>query len=544
MRTLIALVGIAVLLSGCAEMAPRPPEPSPGHISSTEPPDTGADIPPLVERAVPDLPEPAPAQPQEKYTVVVHEVPVNELLFALARDANVNVDIDPRVSGIVTLNAVDQTLPQLLDRIARQVDIRYELVDGNLYITPDEPFFRTYRVNYLGMSRQTTGSIALQTSISASSGGSGTSGGTGGGTGGQSGATTGTGATNVNIQAANDFWATLVASINAIIGGGASGGPGAAAPGRGQAAASSRVIPYPETGLLTVHATARQHEIIQNLIDSAVESAQRQVLIQATIAEVTLNDRFQAGIDWSFLTQAGRAGFSLSSTLLPAAGSLGEFSQFVLQYEDPDTEGNKIIDAQVRLLEEFGDVSILSSPQIMTLNNQTAILKVVDDVVYFEIDSETSQSQTSVVTTFDTEPRTVSVGVTMAVTPQINSNDSVILNVRPSISRVLRFVQDPNPDLPVNPGVPELRVREMESILRLNSGQVAVLGGLMENNNSVDRANTPIISRLPGLGELFKSRSQQFRKTELVIFLRPLVIRNPGLDGDLRQYKTFLERRQ
>jgi general secretion pathway protein D len=149
-----------------------------------------------------------------------------------------------------------------------------------------------------------------------------------------------------------------------------------------------------------------------------------------------------------------------------------------------------------------------------------------------------------VVTTFDTEPRTVSVGVTMAVTPQINSNDSVILNVRPSISRVLRFVQDPNPDLPVNPGVPELRVREMESILRLNSGQVAVLGGLMENNNSVDRANTPIISRLPGLGELFKSRSQQFRKTELVIFLRPLVIRNPGLDGDLRQYKTFLERRQ
>jgi general secretion pathway protein D len=341
----------------------------------------------------------------------------------------------------------------------------------------------------------------------------------------------------VNVEAANEFWERLVQSVSAIVG----GGTGAASAGR---AASSSVVPYPETGLLTVYATARQHEIVQNLIDSAVESAQRQVLIQATIAEVTLNDNFQAGIDWSFLTQAGRAGFSLSSALLPASGSLGEFSQFVLEYQDPDTEGGKIIDAQVRLLEEFGDVSILSSPQIMTLNNQTAILKVVDDIVYFEVDAETSQSQTSIFTTFETQPKTVSVGVTMAVTPQINPNDSIILNVRPSISRVIRFVQDPNPQLPVNPGVPELRVREMESILRLNSGQVAVLGGLMENNNQVDRANTPILSKIPGLGELFKSRSQQHRKTELVIFLRPLVIRNPGLDGDLRQYRTFLERQK
>ncbi len=195
-----------------------------------------------------------------------------------------------------------------------------------------------------------------------------------------------------------------------------------------------------------------------------------------------------------------------------------------------------------RLLEEFGDVSILSSPQIMALNNQTAVLQVVDDIVYFEVDAQTSQSQTNTVTTFDTTPKTVSVGVTMSVTPQINSNDSIILNIRPSISRVLRFVPDPNPQLTVNSGVPELRVREMETLMEVNSGQIAVLGGLMENQEQLDNAETPGLAKIPWLGELFKSRTKQNSKTELVIFLRPQVIRNPSLEEDFRQYRTFLER--
>lgn len=525
-KILFSLPALVVLLAACARMVPAPLEPSSGHIQDNQE-TPQKDIPELVQQT-PVLPEPEEPAEVEKYTVVVNEVPVKELLFALARDANINVDISPRISGEVTVNAVDQTMNQILDRIARQIDLRYDYQDEVLVIQPDEPFLRSYQVNYISQSRQMTGNVELNTSIGSSGGGS--SGGGGGSSGSSGGGGGGTGSTNVTIEASNDFWSSLVESVKNII---------------GEDAKNSDVSAYPETGMLLVRATANKQRQVQELIDSAVQSARRQVLIQVTIAEVNLSNDYQAGIDWSVLGQGGEVGFSINSTALPTAGTVGEFSNLILDfsYDDPDASTpNELVNAQVRLLEEFGDVSILSSPQIIALNNQTAILKVVDDIVYFEVDAETSQSQTNTVTTFDTTPKTVSVGVSMSVTPQINDNDSVILNVRPSISRILRFVQDPNPQLTVSSGVPELRVREMETLLRVNSGQIAVLGGLMENREERSDAATPGFSKLPGLGELFKSRSKQSNKTELVIFLRPQVIRNPGLEGDFRQFKTYLQK--
>ena len=118
MRIQTSLI-IGLFLFGCAQMAPQPYEPSSGHISADQQPPVDEQIPALVGQTLPELPEPQPQAEQEKYTVVVNEVPVKEILFALARDAKINVDVDPRVDGVVTLNAVDQTLPQLLDRIAR-----------------------------------------------------------------------------------------------------------------------------------------------------------------------------------------------------------------------------------------------------------------------------------------------------------------------------------------------------------------------------------------------------------------------------------------
>ncbi|MEX0951529.1 MAG: type II and III secretion system protein, partial [Gammaproteobacteria bacterium] len=151
-----------LLASGCAEIEPKPFEPSRGHIQSDESAEPAANIPALVQQA-PILPEPSPPAPTERYTVVVNEVPVRELLFALARDAEMNIDIYPGITGEVTLNAVDQTMPQILDRISRQVDIRYEFDDQNLYISPDTPFFQSYKVDYVNMSRDTTSSNRLAT---------------------------------------------------------------------------------------------------------------------------------------------------------------------------------------------------------------------------------------------------------------------------------------------------------------------------------------------------------------------------------------------
>ena len=528
---------VGALLFGCAQMAPEPYEPSPGHVTSSpaQPPAEG--IPPLVQDAVPELPEPAAPEEQEKYTVVVNEVPVNELLFALARDANLNVDVDPRVTGIVTLNAVEQTLPQLLDRIARQVDIRYELADDNLYITPDEPFFRTYKVNYVNMSRDAAIEVRLDTQIS--SGGGGGEGVSGSAEGGSS------SSTEVASVSNNRFWASLVANVQAILADGGSTGA-AAGGGEGQLPVTSNVIPHAEAGLLTVRATDHQHRLVQELIDNTLLNAHRQVLIQATIVEVTLSRDYQAGIDWTFLSKDDKAGFNISS-LGTTAGSgivpLGTLTSFVLSYVDPNTDRDRI-NVTLRLMEEFGDVNVLSSPQIMALNNQTAVLKVVDNEVYFSINVETTTGTNVTDRSVETEIHTVPVGIVLSVTPQINENDSVILQVRPTISRVREFVEDPNPELDAQTPnlVPVIQTREMESILRMNNGQVAVLGGLMQDESRATDTAVPGLSRVPLLGEAFRTRGRDHQKTELVVFLRPIVVRNPSLEGDLTQYKSFLNR--
>jgi general secretion pathway protein D len=280
-----------------------------------------------------------------------------------------------------------------------------------------------------------------------------------------------------------------------------------------------------------------------------LESAQRQVLIQATIVEVALSDQYQAGIDWSGLNIAETGINIISTTLNPAfpATPFDTLTQLTLDYTDTDAEGNIRTTTLIRLLEEFGETRVLSSPQIMVLNNQTAVLKVVENVVYFLIESELTPATVpggAPVTSVDTTPQTVPVGIVMAVTPQINEANVVTLNVRPTISRVNDFITDPNPN--VAPGVvnrvPQIEVREMESMLRLNSGQVAVLGGLMQDIRRDDDSRIPGFSRLPVLGDLFRTKTKDYQKSELVIFLRPVVIRNPSIAADLSDYRSFLER--
>ena len=527
---IITLSITLLFLAACSEIIPKPYEPSSGHINSQAAVEA-SEIPELVQQA-PVLPEPEPPVELEKYTVVVNEVPVNELLFALARDAKINVDIDPAIQGVVTLNAVDQTLPQLLNRISRQVNIRYEIRKDDLIISPDSPFFRTYKIDYLNMSRETKTSITTDTGV----GGSGAQGGQGGGS-----QSSNSSKAEVNSSATNKFWENLVRNVMAIIGEDAGGGGTTTG-----MPMSENVIPHSETGILTVNATSRQHELIQKLIDEAVTGANRQVLLQATIVEVTLNNDFQAGIDWSFLNQNGKAGFDVASTGINATTPVNALSSFLLKYVDPNPNRDQIISATLKLLQEFGDVKVLSSPQIMALNNQTAILKVVDNIVYFEVDVQpgVSNSQGPGEPAVDTTAKTVPVGIVMSMTPQVNENDSIILQVRPTISRILSYVNDPNPELAkqnvVNP-VPQIQTREMESVLRMNNGQIAVLGGLMQDeSNSLD-TGTPGLARIPLIGEAFKSRQRSFKKTELVIFLRPIVVRNPSIENDLRTYKALLE---
>ncbi|MCZ6803740.1 MAG: secretin N-terminal domain-containing protein [Proteobacteria bacterium] len=537
----IILFVLILFVSGCAELGieSEPLEPSSGHINIEESPAAESEIPALVEQA-PVLPEPGPVEPLERYTVVVNEVPVKELLFALARDAKINVDIHPAISGVVTINAVEQTLPQILKRITRQVDIRYEYEGDNLFIVLDEPFFRIYEVGYLNLSRETSGSVTVSTQIASTS-----SGGDSGGGGGRN-----TSTTSITSESHHEFWENLETSITAIIGG-----------SLGSGADSNSIVVNPESGLITVSATASQHEQIQGLIDRTLESIKRQVLIQATVVEVDLSDQYQHGIDWTVIGLGG-AGFALGSNLLGGAGfvidEIGNLglanpglngppvtsSTTNIEYFDADASGQRL-NAIVSLLSEFGETRVLSSPQIMVLNNHTAVLKVVENFVYFEVEQEIESGNaltgTGPLLATTTTARTIPIGLVLTVIPQISRDDSVILNVRPTISSVVRTEIDPNPALVlVRNEIPVVRVREMESILRVNSNQIAVLGGLMQDTIRNRDRKTPFLADLPLVGNLFKAVDRESIKSELVIFLRPIVIKNASLDGDLKEYRPFL----
>ncbi len=523
---------LALFVSSCSEIEPKPFEPSPTHIKKEQTIPTDS-IPQLVEQE-PILPEPQAGPDLERYTVVVNEVPVKELLFALARDAEINVDIAPDIEGVVTINAVEQTLPQILERLSNQVDMRYEFSGQNLIITADIPFLRTYTIDYVNMSRETGVSNTVATQIQSTSGGNVQTGNSG-----SSSSTTGGGnnsTTDVTSSSVNFFWRTLTLNVLAIL--------ETEQTQSGDKNVTTNVIPNPEAGLLMVRATESQHREIQAFIDRSLSSVLRQVLVRVTIAEVQLSDQYQAGIDWSLLQEATKAGIEIVSTTLTGV-PLGTASSFVIDYQDPNTDREDRLQATISLLDEFGNVRVMSSPQTMVLNNQTALLKVVENVVYFEVDVEPGVVSLAGVTdpAIDTTAATVPVGIVMSVTPQISGADQISLNVRPTISRVTDFVNDPNPELAAagvtNP-VPQIEVREIESMLRLTNGQIAVLGGLMQDTASDDIDGLPLVKDTPLLGNLFKTTTKQYRKTELVIFIQPIIIRNPSLDGDLEIFQPYL----
>lgn len=520
-RLPILVLAAVAALAGCAPMPQRIDQDR--HVSS---PTADAAAIPAPVRNVPLLEPPQPSAPLDTYSVVVTDVPVRDMLFALARDAKLNVDVHPSVTGNVTLNAIDQTLSQILDRIARQVDVRFIQANGTLQVEPDAPFLRNYKIDYVNMARDNTSNVSVATQIA-------TTGAAAVGEGGSASSNSNNSTTNVTSTSNQRFWGTLERNVRAILG---------ETVGAEATAASPAVIVNAESGVLSVRATSREHQQIQVFLDQVQMNAQRQVLIEATVVEVKLNDDYQLGVDWNLI--ANGAGWSVNQSLLGTSLSEEPFS--LLTYADSDTRLGDTT-TTVGMLRRFGDVRVLSSPKIMAINNQTALLKVVDNLVYFTIEAETTTTDGVSNTTFTSTVHTVPVGFVMSVTPQINETDTVILNIRPTISRVISYVRDPNPSLSdtgVESSVPQIQVREMDSLLRINSGQTAVLGGLIQDGLDLSRSGTPVLSELPGIGDAFSYRNNQVSKTELVIFLRPKVIRDASLGGDLSDYRRYLPDQQ
>jgi general secretion pathway protein D len=594
-----ALAALAVaLLAGCGaqpvaktenHMIVQPDEARPAAASIPEP-----------VRAIPMPPPPAARDAEVRYSVVVADQPVRDVLMAMARETKINFDIDPRVEGTVNLNAIDQTLKQILNRMAKQVDMRWESDGTTITVVRDTPYLRNYRVDYVNMARDVIETVGIATSVISGSL-------TGTATAASPGTTTTTGGANnstltLTSTSRNRFWETLEKNIKDLLretdkllpegssetfvqsrGAAASASTqargtaaairrdtaagnnspllaGAAAargaietPGESQQATNTEaqvsrltfreaasVIVNPETGIVTVRGTSRQHEKVQEFLDQVMGSSKRQVLIEATIVEVLLDDQFQMGVDWASLGLQG-LGYNIQQSFLGNNLSTPPF--FAINYNNPNARNGGGMNSTIKLLDTFGRTRVLSSPKLMVMNNQTAMLKVVDNQVYFTIKADTSQNQSQTITTFTTTQNVVPVGFIMNVTPQISDTDMVTLNVRPTVSRIIGQVLDPNPALAavgVQSFVPITQTREMESVLKLTSGQTAILGGLMQDSFEGKRDSLPVAGRIPVVGDFLGYRNDHVVKTELVIFIRPMVVRDPSLEGDLAAYRKQL----
>ena len=601
---LLSLLFVLLML-GCQHQSKI--QPSSGHIKNNDEITSSVQQPFEVakpNKPVLNLPILKSKIKEPTYSVVVNDVPVKEILFALARDSKLNVDISPSISGNVTLNAVDQTLPAILERLSRQVNLIYRVENSVLVIEPDNPILRNYKINYVNMERDTKGGISVTNQLasapssSRSNTGSNTSSGLNNST------------TSVLSISNNHFWDTLIKNIEDILqetdkqilinrldsdtrlqaeydgegkgaGGISVGGSKEKTAPNGSAVSStngvvsdgsqkllasvsegsekslksyrtlfaSKIIANRETGILSIRATQKQHEKIAEFIELVQSSAKRQVLIEASIVEIALNDEFQTGIDWSRLGKNGTLdGFTFQQSLLGASLSTGP--SVAIGYNQSTSLGE--LAASIKMLQAFGTSKVLSSPKLMVLNSQTAVLKVVDNLVYFTVTADTTAAtgNNPAITTFTTTPYTIPIGIWMSVTPQINENDTVTINVRPTIARKVGSIQDPNPslntkDVKIESSIPQIQVREMESMLQVGSGNTVILGGLMQDDSSKIENGIPGLLSLPKLGNLFKAKSDINKKTELVIFLRPTVIKNASLNSaELEIFKQYLPENQ
>ena len=507
----------ALLLASCN--ATRPPKMSTGHLHLKTVENKNVPAPVLT---APLVPRPTPRVKAETYTVVVSNVPVKNLLFSLARDANLNVDIHAGIKGKVSINAIRQTLPQILERISKQVALRYEFKKQILIVTPDKPYWHNYRINYVNMARKSESEVSVATQIATTGGSINKTGSSS--TGGNN------SKTKVTNNSSNDFWKTINKNLNAILG--------------EKGTKGTNVVLNPVSGIVSVKATQKQQQQVQLFIDRVMANAQRQVLIEVTIVEVELGDRFQSGIDWQRLSSnggTGSNGISVVSNLL--GGNLAAAPLFSLGYNKTQGNGTNL-GATLKLLESFGNVKVISSPKIMALNNQTALLKVVDEKVYFTVKLEVQEATTTTAEkkTFTSDVHTVPVGLVMSVVPQISKEGYVTLNVRPTITRITGFASDPAPAYmgeKFTNLIPEIQTREMESLLQVADGRTIIMGGLMQNKIDKKTKSIPGLSKFKRLNKFLSYRDHNFTKTELVIFLRPTIVKNGRAVSGRRSVQHF-----
>jgi len=612
----LLLATAAMLVASCSELTDY--DPSAGlqkedyeQLMNRRAPEQGAQ---MEEPPIPDF-QPVLAAPSAPELADVRRVsisvtdstPLRDILIELARKAGVDLEMDPRISGGIIYTATDRPFVEVIERIAELGELRYKFRNNSLKVELDEPFIEYYRLDYPDLTR--TASSTSQTTTDVSNAIQGAGGGSG----------TSQSDVSVSSSSNSDFWSSVGEGIEQILGatntqarsnagateqaftptttaaaaaedddGDSDTQPGAVVPENPLSAAAASVaaprsIGQPsqgasiqsaffsvnrQAGIVTVFASQKQQRLIADYIDRLRRSVLAQVLIEAKIVEVTLSDQFRTGVDWSSfggidpLTGASAQGPFMGDN--QSLDFTSNFSRNVATDAFPDPTIGLIwnntdldLNVAVSLINAFGTTRTLSSPRVTVVNNQTALLKVAENEVFFEINVEfqPATDTSASVTTFDSQVQTVPVGIVMAVQPAIDPDGQRIsMSMRPSITRLVRRIEDPGvqlqlaqinaqngTNLAVSSSIPVIETREVDSIVTMESGQVVVMGGLMQEIAINSREGAPGLMDVPLLGRAFGQDIRQTEVIELVIFLRATIVgdRDTVHDEDIRLYNKF-----
>lgn len=538
------------LLAGCAQVKEKPALPTIRQelAQAAEKPPIRA-LPPAVEAALAppaqiSLPKAAAAAVEPRFDLSVNNAPASQVFLGIASGTRYSMLLHPDVAGRITVNLKDVTVPEAMQAIRELYGYDYRIDANRVIVQPITAQTRFYTIPYPSAIRQGKSELRVISGSVADNASS--SGGTSGASSGAASSASQVDSSRVVTSMQSDFWGELRAMVAMILGCGAGG---ACPEGRS-------VVASPAAGMLIVRGLPQEQRMVADYLKSARIQVERQVMIEAKIIEVTLNEGAQAGINWALfnkgLHQASKGadsgqiplqrdiplstsagGLSTSLNSLIGAGISGAAGTTAANNANAGLFGLAFQATNFALLMEFletqGGVQVLSSPRIAAINNQKAVLKVGTDeffVTGITTNNTTSGSNTTSSPTLTVQP--FFSGIALDVTPQIDEADDIILHVHPSVSVVTS--DDKTINLGTSLGeytlpLAKSSVSETDSIVRLKDGQIAAIGGLMKRASSDTSSAVPGLGGIPGLGALFSNSAKSRLKQELVILLKPTLIR-------------------